>query len=78
MWNHWQANGFKIGARPVQDWKKQINAWECAGYLPSQKQKRLNGHHHSKIDWTRHNKIAETSEVAQKLKQEGLWPNQNL
>ncbi len=80
MWNHWHANGFKNGRIPVKDWQAQIRAWQLAGYFPSQKPQRFNGSngHHQKINWTKHNKVAEASEAALKLKQTNLWPTQNL
>jgi hypothetical protein len=41
-WYKWEGNGWKNGPNPIKDWKKTIQSWKAAGYLPSQKNH--NGH----------------------------------
>lgn len=41
-----QSTDWKVGGKPIKDWKATIRAWKAAGYLPSQKQQQTrNGAH---------------------------------
>lgn len=33
-----ESTEWKVGGKPVKDWRATIRAWKAAGYLPSQKQ----------------------------------------
>jgi hypothetical protein len=44
MFDHWEANGWKVGANKMKDWKATFRYWHRNNYLPSQKNVR-NGSH---------------------------------
>ena len=37
FFNHWQANGFTNGGKPIKSWQHLIASWKAAGHCPSQK-----------------------------------------
>jgi hypothetical protein len=41
FWNHLEAQGWTNNKQPVKDWKALANAWQVAGYMPSQKKLRF-------------------------------------
>lgn len=41
-----QSTDWKVGGKPIKDWKATIRAWKAGGYLPSQKQQPRNGSSH--------------------------------
>lgn len=37
LWDHWEANDWKIKNKAIRDWKVTVRNWKRQGYLPSQK-----------------------------------------
>jgi len=34
LFNHWKDNDYTNNGKPIKDWKRTINKWMAAGYLP--------------------------------------------
>lgn len=39
FFEHWLANGFTNGGKPIKNWQATIRAWKAAGHCPSQNPK---------------------------------------
>lgn len=43
FFDHWLANGWTNGGKPIRDWKATIRSWKGAGHCPSQRPPPSNG-----------------------------------
>lgn len=39
FFDHWMANGWTNGGKPIKDWQATIRSWKAAGHCPSQNPK---------------------------------------
>lgn len=44
MFDHWTANGWKVGKNSMKDWKATVRNWKRGKYLPSQQAEKRYGH----------------------------------